>query len=117
MTGDAFILHHISILACSNADCTYLEAGTGDKTPLAQRVGAGEATEVQSTILVNLLSVVQSIPIEARLLLVSALILSVGGAVESGSSSPVESGCSLLNSQGKGKKSSRGSTHLDGFVR
>ena len=112
LTSDAFILYHINTPSPLHAVWTHLEASTSNKTPLAERVGACEATEVQSTILIDTLAVVQSVPVEARLLLVSALVLGVGRAVESGGSSPVESGCSLLNSQRKGKKSSSGSTHV-----
>ena len=107
LASNAFVLYHVNVLwSSSDPDRTHLEASASNEASLAERVGAGEATEVQPTILVNVLSAVQSAPVEARLLLVSTLVVSVGRAVERRGSCEVESGCSLLNSQGKGKKSS-----------
>ncbi len=73
-----------------HAECTHLEASTSNEPPLAERVGAGEAAEVQSAIPVDVLSVVQATPVKARLLLVSALVVGVGWAGESRGTRPVE---------------------------
>lgn len=90
LTSHAFVLYHVNALLYLDARSAHLEASASNEAPLAEGAGAGEAAEVQSTISANVVSAIQSTPVKARLLLVSALVVGVGWAGESRGCCPVE---------------------------